>query len=96
MARSTHHQEYQVFLGLLRDLRVDAGITQIVLAKKLGNTQTFISKIERGERRIDMVEFVELCEALGVEPTAALVEFLSRCRGQRSPSGKLVRRPGKK
>lgn len=95
MARSTHHQEYQAFLGLLRDLRVDAGVTQIMLAKKLGNTQTFISKIERGERRLDVVEFVEMCEALGVDPRAAFEEFLLRRRGRKAPGGKLVRRRAK-
>jgi transcriptional regulator with XRE-family HTH domain len=90
MARSTHHQEYQAFLGLLRDLRVDAGVTQIMLAKKLSNTQTFISKVERGERRLDLVEFVEVCEALGMDPRAAFEEFLARRRGRRAPAGKLA------
>jgi transcriptional regulator with XRE-family HTH domain len=71
MARSTHHPEYQELLGLLRDLRERAGITQVSLAASLGNTQTFVSKIERGERRIDVIEFIEICDALGVEPTIA-------------------------
>lgn len=92
MARSTHHQEYQALLGLLRDLRVEAGVTQIMLAKKLGNTQTFISKVERGERRLDVVEFVEICEALGVDPKLAFEEFLTRRRARHTPSGKLARR----
>lgn len=86
MARSTHHQDYQTFLGLLRDLREGAGLTQVMLAKKLGNTQTFVSKVERGERRLDLVEFVEVCEALGIDPRAALDEYLAR-RGRRRPAG---------
>jgi len=76
MARSTHHPSYQTLLTLLRDLRERAGITQLALAESLGNTQTFISKVERGERRIDVVEFVEICDALGVDPVASFREFL--------------------
>jgi len=90
MARSTHEQQYQVFLTLLRELRLQAGITQNVLAKSLGNTQTFVSKIERGERRLDLVEFVEVCEALEIDPRVALEEFLARRR--RPSTGKLARR----
>jgi len=78
MARSTHHHEYQTLLTLLRDLRERAGITQVVLAETLRNTQTFISKVERGERRIDVVEFIELCEAIGVSPVAAFQELMDR------------------
>ena len=92
MARSTHDQQYQIFLQLLRDLRIEAGVTQNVLAKRLGNTQTFISKVERGERRLDLVEFVEVCEALDIDPKAAFDEFLARRRAQRPPSRKLARR----
>ena len=96
MARSTHHLDYQAFLGLFRDLRIGAGLTQIMLAKKLGNTQTFISKIERGERRVDMVEFVELCEAMGVDPRAAFDEFMARRAGRRPVSRKLTVRQSKR
>ena len=95
MARSTHQLDYQTFLGLLRELRVRAGLTQVMLAKKLGQTQTFISKIERGERRLDLVEFVEVCEGLGIDPRVAFDEFMTR-RGARHPtSSKLGRRKRK-
>jgi transcriptional regulator with XRE-family HTH domain len=94
MARSTHDQQYQAFLRLLRNLRLRAGVTQNVLAKRLGNTQTFISKVERGERRLDIVEFVEVCEALDIDPKAAFAEFLRRRHSQPPLAGKLVRRRG--
>lgn len=48
------------------------------LADRLGNTQTFVSKCERGERRLDVVELVEFAEALGVEPLDLLSEFLTK------------------
>jgi Predicted transcriptional regulator len=78
MARSTHHPNYQSLLTLLRDLREQAGVTQHALAESLGNTQTFISKVERGERRIDVVEFIEICDALGADPVLAFREYLKR------------------
>lgn len=84
MASSTHHRHYQALLRLLRQLRDEAGLTQVELGRKLGNTQTFISKIERGERRMDVVEFAEFCDALGVDPINALARFLEQRRGVRS------------
>lgn len=78
MARSTHHRHYQALLRLLRDLREQAGVTQLDLGDRLGNTQTFISKIERGERRVDVVEFAEICDALGMDPATAFNQFLAR------------------
>ena len=92
MARSTHHSSYQTLLALIRDLRERAGVTQLALAESLGNTQTFISKIERGERRIDVVELIEICEALGVDPVAALREYVQRRSVLGSKGSKLTRR----
>jgi len=76
MARSTHHRHYQSLLKLLRDLREQAGMTQSELGERLGNTQTFVSKIERGERRLDVVEFAEICDALGADPKVAFGQFM--------------------
>jgi len=92
MARSTHHQDYQAFMALLRELRTGQGVHQAVLGNLLGNTQTFISKIERGERRLDVVEFVELCEALELDPAHAFRQYLQRRAVARSSSGKLRQR----
>jgi transcriptional regulator with XRE-family HTH domain len=92
MARSTHHPNYQTLLALLRDLRERAAVTQLALAESLGNTQTFISKVERGERRIDVVEFIEICETLGVDPAAALREYLQRRSLLGKRGSKLMRR----
>ena len=92
MARSTHHPDYQALLTLLRDLRERADVSQAALAESLGNTQTFISKIERGERRIDVVEFVEFCEALGVDPIAAFQDYMLRRSTSRKATSKLAAR----
>ena len=44
-------------------------MTQIDLSKKLGRPQSFVSKYENGERRLDVIEFLEVADALGVEPS---------------------------
>lgn len=71
MAKGKHRNEYEIFCKLLHDLRVDAGIVQTALAKKLGKPQQFVSRYESGERRIDVVELRVICRALGM----SLAEF---------------------
>lgn len=61
-----------VFGPLLIEVRVELGVTQVDLADRLGETQSFVSKCERGERRLDYLELREWCHALGMP----LVEFL--------------------
>lgn len=78
MAHSTHNSDYQLLLTVLKAARKRAGVSQVELAERLGNTQTFVSKCERGERRIDAVELVEFAEALGVPPLGLLTEYLER------------------
>ena len=60
MKDATYRQRYAQFLGRLRQARVEAGLTQVDVAKKLKRPQSFVSKIESGERRVDVVELSEL------------------------------------
>lgn len=85
MAQSTHNSDYQLLLTVLKAARKRAGVSQVDLAERLGNTQTFVSKCERGERRIDAVELVEFAEALGVPPLGLLGEYLEQ-RAARTPT----------
>jgi transcriptional regulator with XRE-family HTH domain len=66
MEKSIHSARYAVFLKTLKKVRLDAGLTQVQLANKLGETQTFVSKCERGERRIDVIELGTFCRAFGL------------------------------
>jgi transcriptional regulator with XRE-family HTH domain len=59
-------------IKLLREARQKSGLTQVEAAKKLGCRQTFISKIECGERRVDVVEFVVMMRAYDTDPTRLL------------------------
>lgn len=72
MKKSITSKEYHIFLDLLIQYREQAGLTQTQLAKRLQKTQSFVSKFERGERRIDVIEFLTICNALNVSPTTFL------------------------
>ena len=64
--RSVFSAEYQVFLRHLREVRRRTGLTQVEVGKRLGVAQAIISKCERGERRLDVIELRAYCVALGV------------------------------
>ena len=75
---STHDADYPMLLAALKAARARAGMSQVDLAERLGNAQTFVSKCERGERRLDVVEVVEICEALGVPPLELIADYLEQ------------------
>ena len=60
---------------LLKDLRQESGMTQKQLCDKLGQDVTYISKIERGTRRLDLVELFDLAGALGQDPMEIVARF---------------------
>lgn len=72
VTRSVHHPAYRALLTGLVEARKGSGVHQAQLAKRLGRPQSFVSKFENGERRLDVVEFVVVCKALAVEPTSIL------------------------
>lgn len=74
MEKSVFTHEYALFLRQLRETRIAAGLSQAEVGKRLGQTQSWISKCERGERRLDLVEVRAFCGAMGV----GWVEFVQR------------------
>ena len=67
LAAATGRQRQRKALQkLLRDIRAEAGIRQVELARRLGKPQSYISKYESGERRLDLVELHDICAAIGV------------------------------
>ena len=66
MEKSIYTREYKVLLRLLRETRERAGVTQVELARRLGQTQSFVSKIELGDRRLDLVQLRTFLAALDV------------------------------
>lgn len=69
---------YDLFRELLKELRESKGVTQAQLAKRLEIPQSYVSKYETGERRLDFVETAEICEALGVKTADFANLFESR------------------
>lgn len=67
MPSTLHTSKYQIFRDLLVDARKQIGMTQVQVAKKLRKPQSFVSKFERGERRLDLTEFLEIADALEVD-----------------------------
>jgi transcriptional regulator with XRE-family HTH domain len=64
--KSIHTAAYATFLEILIEVRTRAGITQKQLGNELPFEQPMISKMERGERRIDIIELKLICETLGI------------------------------
>jgi transcriptional regulator with XRE-family HTH domain len=78
MATRATLAEKKRFLSLVRQMRVDAGLRQADLAKKLGEPQSFVSRYESGERRLDILELRKICTVLGV----SLIDFIKRLEGE--------------
>lgn len=77
MPKSTHTEAYDRFRLLLVGERKGTRLSQVELAERLGRPQSFVSKFERGERRLDVVEFREVARAIGIEP----LRFLRKVYG---------------
>jgi transcriptional regulator with XRE-family HTH domain len=78
VARSTHSEPYKLLLEMLIEARTRAGVTQVELAARLGRPQPFISFVERGERRVDVIEFYAIMQALGTDPERAFRELIAK------------------
>ena len=65
--KSIHDAAYQVLIECLRSARQKASVTQVDLAARLGVDQSYVSKYERCERRLDAIELRAVCRALGIE-----------------------------
>lgn len=80
MAKSLHTPEYEYFRSLLIAAREKAGLTQAEVSAKLGRPQSFVAKYEGGERRLDVVEFIQVCAALDVDAQVVLSNLQARTR----------------
>lgn len=87
MDKSVSSHNYTLFLEYLKNARKKAGLTQERLAELLGETQSFVSKCERGERRLDILEVREFCNVLGV-PFPSFVTQLDKFLAQNNSKQK--------
>jgi len=89
--KSIHKSEYSILLRRLRALRTAAGLTQVDLSMALQRPQSYVSDVERGSRRMDLLQLRELCQACGQSLTEFVDEFEQEL-GQARP----IRRPPKR
>ena len=75
-ARSNSDQ--RIVAALLATVRAECDVTQTELAKRLGKPQSWVGKVEKAARRVDVVELIAVCEALGFDPS----KFMQRLRRQ--------------
>jgi transcriptional regulator with XRE-family HTH domain len=78
MATRANLTEKRRFLSLLRQVRLEAGLRQADLARKLGEPQSFVSRYESGDRRLDVLELRQICGLLGL----SLTDFITRLEGE--------------
>lgn len=69
MAATLHDPRYQELIDLLTKARIDAGLSQDALARRLDRPQSFIGKIETYQRRVDALELFDIIEALELDPS---------------------------
>ncbi len=88
--KSVFTEEYEFLLDYLISARKAADITQQELAERLRKPQSFVSKYERRERRLDVVEFVSLAKTIGFDPCDVVREIEARLqhRPKRKGAGK--------
>ena len=84
MAKWTTQERYNLLRELLIDARKKAGLLQKDVGKRLKNTQSFVSKIERGERKLNPIEFMDICYILEIDPCDLLKQLPSKYRGTQS------------
>ena len=86
MAKTIFTKQHQDFIRALREVRRSQGVTQEQLSERLDRSQSYISNIERGERRLDVIEFVAIANALNCDPVELFGDILSRALIDQIPS----------
>lgn len=84
--RTQRQRQQDCLQTVLRQFRQDSGLRQADLADRIGEPQSFVSKYESGERRLDILEVRAICLAIGT-PLAALLEQLEACIGETTNEG---------
>ena len=75
MVLSIHHPRYVALREHLKALRRNAGLTQIEIADRLKLDQSYVSKIERGERYVDVIFYLDWCMACGIKAAKAITQL---------------------
>ncbi len=85
MVKSLHSRQYAIFRDLLMQAREDIGMTQVQVATKLGKPQSYVSKYESGDRRLDVTEFVQIADILSLDISGFLDLYRAKAGTFNSP-----------
>jgi transcriptional regulator with XRE-family HTH domain len=80
VAKTIHRKEYAALIETVRDARLAAGLTQVQVSSKLGRSQSFISDVETGKRRVDVVELRDIAHLTGRSLSKLIVDFEKRLK----------------
>lgn len=83
MPKAIYRPEYDVFLTLLKRRRINAGLTQAQCSTALGRPQSFMSDVERGVRRLDIIQIYDLCNVIGCDVVELIREFTHEVRSSK-------------
>lgn len=93
--KTIHTPEYKRLLEWLRKSRKENGMTMRVVANELKIPHSWIGKVEIGERRLDIMEFVKLCRVLGADPHEGLSLLESQMRSRKRAASAVRRKRGR-
>lgn len=75
MGKTLLTARHKALIELLIAKREEARLTQAALAKRLGEYQSFVARLESGQRRVDVVEFLKMADVLGFDPAKAILSL---------------------
>jgi len=78
MPKTIHRPETRVLIELIRDFRREAGLTQVQLSTRIGRVQSFVSDVEQGQRRLDLIQLRDICRAMSVDLPTFIAAFEER------------------
>ena len=84
MQKSLFSVEYDLFCRLLKQVREETGLSQNQLAKRLNTPQAWLSKVENGHRRVDVIELWRICTGIGIEPAKFMERLTEELRKQQT------------
>jgi transcriptional regulator with XRE-family HTH domain len=78
LSKTIHTERHKKLCGLLKDRRKAAGLTQTTVAERLGKPPSYVAKYELGDRRLDVLEFLDVATAIGFDPCTFIRALLRR------------------
>lgn len=81
LRKSIHAPEHETLRHLLTQRRQELGLTQRTLADRLDVIYSFMGKVETGDRRLDVIEFIEYCHALELSPECVILTLMATPKG---------------